>query len=215
MTIEILIADDHELIRQGLRSVFEQQHGWNLCAEAGDGRQAVELATKLKPDLVILDISMPELNGLEAARQIRRALPQVEVLILTMHESEQLVLDIVAAGARGYLLKSDAARLLVVAVEALASHQPFFTGKVSEMILRSHAAQSSAGCQSPPGAMTPREREIIQLLAEGKSNKQIAIALGISPKTVEVHRSNLMRKFHLHSVTDLVRYAVRNKIIEA
>jgi len=215
--MRILIADDHELVRKGLRTVLENQPGWKVCGEAVNGRQAVDLARQLRPDVVVLDITMPELNGLEATRQIRKALPNAEVLILTMHESEQLVSEVLAAGARGYLLKADTSRLLVSAIESLSQHKPFFTGKVSDVVLSGYLnpANGAKGGTEPVHRLTAREREIVQLLAEGKTNKEVAVALGISVKTVDAHRANVMHKLNLHSVTDLVRYAIRNQIIAA
>ena len=216
-TLQILIADDHELVRKGLRAVLESQPGWKVCGEAINGRQAVELAKQLGPDVIVLDVTMPELNGLEATRQILKAIPQAEVLILTMHESEKLVSEVLTAGAHGYILKADTSRLLVSAVELLAQHQPFFTGKISEVVLRGYLNPGKNG-KSAAGAaqrLTAREREIVQLLAEGKSNKEVAVALGVNVKTVDAHRANIMHKLGLHSVTDLVRYAIRNHIIEA
>jgi DNA-binding NarL/FixJ family response regulator len=216
-TLQILIADDHELVRKGLRTVLESQPGWNVCGEAVNGRQAVELARELEPDVIVLDVTMPELNGLEATRQIRKALPKAEVLILTMHESDQLVGEVLAAGARGYILKADTSRLLVAALEALAQHRPFFTGAASEVVLGGYLrpGQPARNDSRELPRLTAREREIVQLLAEGKSNKEVAVALGVSVKTVDAHRANVMHKLNLHSVTALVRYAIRNKIIEA
>ena len=216
-TMQILIADDHELVRKGLRAVLENQPGWKVCGEAVNGRQAVELARQLGPDVIVLDVTMPELNGLEAARQIRKAIPKAEVLILTMHESEKLVSEVLAAGAHGYILKADTSRLLVSAVESLAQHQPFFTGKVSEVVLSGYLnpGKTGKGAAGPVQHLTAREREIVQLLTEGKTNKEVAVALGVSVKTVDAHRANVMHKLHLHSVTDLVRYAIRNQIIVA
>lgn len=215
--MQILIADDHELVRKGLRTVLENQPGWKVCGEAVNGRQVVELARQLRPDVIVLDITMPELNGLEATRQIRKTLPNAEVLILTMHESEQLVSEVLAAGARGYILKADTSRLLVSAIESLSQHKPFFTGKVLELLLedRLKPGDVAKGADRILPALTVREREIVQLLAEGRSNKEVAVALGISVKTVDAHRANVMQKLHLHSVTDLVRYAIRNQIITA
>ncbi len=209
--LRILLADDHDVVRRGLRQMLEQRQDWEVCGEAGTGRQAVEMAAKLVPHVVVLDLTMPELNGLEATRQIRKAQPSTEVLIFTMHESEQLIREVLAAGARGYLLKSDAAALIVSAIETLARHKPFFNSKVSETILDAFLRRSDA--DSPPSdPLTAREREIVQLLAEGKNNKQIAGLLGITPKTVETHRATVMRKIDAHSVVDIVRYAVRNKL---
>ena len=216
-TMQILIADDHELVRKGLRILLETQPGWKVCGEAVNGRQAVELAQQLAPDVIVLDVTMPELNGLEATRQIRKAMPAAEILILTMHESEQLVGEVLAAGAHGYILKSDTSRLLVSAIDSLARHKPFFTGKVSEVILSGYLNPGSTpiDAMGPVHHLTAREREIVQLLAEGKTNKEVAVTLGISVKTVDAHRANVMHKLNLRSVTDLVRYAIRNKIIDA
>lgn len=215
--MEILIADDHELVRKGLRTVLENQPGWKVCGEAVNGRQAVELARKLRPDVIVMDITMPELNGLEATRQIRKALPKTEVMILTLHESEQLVGEVLAAGARGYILKADTTRLLVTGIEALAQHKPFFTGTASAVVLGGYLrpGQPVRTGSRQISRLTTREREIVQLLTEGRTNKEVAVALGISVKTVDAHRANLMSKLNLHSVTDLVRYAIRNQIIEA
>lgn len=216
-TVQILIADDHELVRKGLRTVLENQPGWKVCGEAVNGRQVVDLARRLRPDVIVLDITMPELNGLEATRQIHKALPNAEVLILTMHESGQLVSEVLAAGARGYILKADTSRLLISAIESLAQHKPFFTGKVSEVVLDGYLNPGAAGkgAHGILAVLTAREREIVQLLAEGGSNKDVAVALGISVKTVDAHRANVMHKLNLHSVTDLVRYAIRNQVIPA
>jgi DNA-binding NarL/FixJ family response regulator len=214
--IRILLADDHDVVRRGLRHLVEEQPGWEVCAEATTGRQAVALAKQHKPDIAVLDISMPELNGLEATRQIKKALPSTEILIFTMHESEELVRDVLAAGARGYLLKIDADQYIVAAVEALSRHKPFFTSNVSEAILDSFLRQAKAPEDVPSSrVITAREREIIQLLAEGASNKKISLMLGISIKTVETHRAAIMRKLGAKSVVDIVRYAVRNRIAEA
>jgi DNA-binding NarL/FixJ family response regulator len=215
--LRILLADDHEVVRNGLRHIVEKQPGWEVCGEAATGREAVEKAIKLKPDIVVMDMSMPELNGLEATRQIRPALPRTEVLILTMHQSGQMVRELLAAGARGYLLKSDAGNALVAAVQSLRKGKPYFTPEVSELVLSGYLKPNDPG-QAQAGSieqLTPRERQIVQLVAEGKSSKEIAWTLKISVKTAETHRSNLMRKLHVHSVSEVVRYAIRNKIVEA
>jgi DNA-binding NarL/FixJ family response regulator len=216
-TVQILIADDHELVRKGLRAVLENQPGWKVCGEAVNGRQAVELAKQLGPDVIVLDVTMPEVNGLEATRQILKAIPKAEVLILTMHESEKLVSEVLAAGAHGYILKADTSRLLISAVESLAQHQRFFTGKVSEVVLSGYLnpGKFRNAATGLVQHLTAREREIVQLVAEGKTTKEVAVALGVSVKTVDTHRANVMHKLDLHSVTDLVRYAIRNQIIEA
>jgi DNA-binding NarL/FixJ family response regulator len=216
--LRILVADDHDIIRRGLKELLTSRSGWEVCAEAKTGREAVMLAEQLKPDVVVMDISMPDLNGLEAARKIRKSLPKTEILILTLHFSDQLVREIVEAGVRAYIMKSDADRDLVAAVEALANHRPFFTARAADMLLdgfvRPHAAVPDPDAVIR-NRLTSREREIVQLLAEGKSSKEVAVSLGISVKTAETHRANIMRKLELHSVSELVRYAVRNQIIEA
>jgi len=214
--LRILVADDHDVARCGVRSILESHPGWQVCAEAKDGREAVDLAARTNPDLVLLDIGMPNLNGLEAARQIASASPHTLILILTMHDSDQVVREVLRAGARGFLLKSDAGRDLITAVEALEQQRTFFTTKVSQMVLDSFLSrnghQNFEDC-GQTDLLTSREREVIQLLAEGKTSKEVAVALNLSVKTAETHRTNLMRKLDLHSVADLTRYAVRNGIV--
>lgn len=216
MSLRILLADDHEVVRRGLCAMLRAQPDWEVCGEASNGREAVEQASKLKPEVVILDIGMPNLNGLEATRQILKANPRIKVLILTLHDSDQVVQEVLNAGARGFLLKSDAARDLVAAVEALRRDKIYFTPKVASMVLDGYLRreQPAPERETPTRSrLTPREREIVQLLAEGKSSKEVAVALGLSVKTAETHRSNIMRKLELHSVSDLVLYAVRNNIV--
>jgi len=213
--LRILVADDHEIVRRGLVSLLKSHPRWEVCAEAQDGRQAVEKAKSVKPHVVILDIGMPNLNGLEAARQIQRDNPQCKVLILTITDADEMVRAVLAAGARGFVLKSDAVRDLVAAVEALESDKTFFTSRVAEMVLggflgRSRPTSNEAALPN----LTPREREIVQLLAEGKSTKEVASHLNLSVKTAETHRSNIMRKLNLHSVSGLVLYAVRNNMVQ-
>jgi DNA-binding NarL/FixJ family response regulator len=211
--IRIMLADDYEVIRQGLRKILESRQDWEICGEASDGRAAVELAIKLSPDVVVMDLSMRELNGLEATRRIRRALPCTEALIFTACDSVELIRDALAAGARGYILKSESGSRIIEAVEALAGRQPFFTALVSEALLKAFLAKGATfeGSGSP---LTRRERAVVQLLAEGKGNKAVASALGISYKTVESHRSAIRRKLRLHSIADIVHYAIRNKLVE-
>jgi DNA-binding NarL/FixJ family response regulator len=212
-TFRILIADDHEIVRRGIRSLIEGHAGWEVCGEVSDGRQAVEKARELHPDLVLLDVGMPNLNGLEAARQILMSAPGVRVLMLTMHESDQVIREALEAGARGFLLKSDAARDLVNAVEALQRRSTFFTTTVGEMVLNGFLVSRNQKELVLKNRLTPREREVVQLLAEGRSSKEVAIVLNLSVKTAETHRTNIMRKLSLHSVADLVRYAIRNNIV--
>jgi len=215
--LRVLIADDHEIVRQGLRSMLEAQRECQVVGEAGDGRQAVTLTKELNPDVVILDIGMPTLNGLEATRQILKIRPQTKVLILTMHESDSVIREVLDAGARGYILKTDAGRDLVTAVDSLRRNKTFFTSRVSQMILDGFLKGDPRPQHPESGAvrLTPRQREIVQLLAEGKSSKEVAVALDLSVKTAETHRANIMRKLDCHSVSEVVRYAIRNKIIEA
>ena len=210
----ILIADDHELIRQGIALQISHRPEWQVVAEATNGRDAVALALRLKPDLIVLDLSMPELNGLTAASQILAELPEARILILTVHESEQLVREVLAAGARGYVLKSDAGRILITALEALLEGGSFFTPKVGKWVIDGYLRHPASPEEPGAGALSAREREIVQLLAEGKSNKEVAAVLRISVKTAETHRSNIMRKGGFDSLADLVRYAIRNRIIE-
>jgi DNA-binding NarL/FixJ family response regulator len=216
VALRILVADDHDIIRRGLKQLLTAHHGWDVCAEAKTGREALTLAEQIKPDIVVMDISMPDLNGLEAARRIRKTLPRTEILILTLHFSDQLVREMVEAGARAYIMKSDADKDLVSAVEALANHRSFFTSRAADLLLDGFRPNAAPHLRaSLRSRLTSREREIVQLLAEGKSSKEVAVALGISVKTAETHRANIMRKLELHSVSELVRYAVRNQIIEA
>jgi DNA-binding NarL/FixJ family response regulator len=214
MSLQILVADDHEVVRRGLCALLRTQPDWEVCGEAGNGREAVEKALKMNAGVVIIDIGMPGLNGLEATRQILKANPRIKVLVLTLHESDQVVQEVLNAGARGFLLKSDAARDLVTAVEALRRDKTYLTPKVASMVLEGYLRRDSVPQETPARSrLTPREREIVQLLAEGKSSKEVASVLGLSVKTAETHRSNIMRKLELHSVSDLVLYAVRNNIV--
>ena len=211
--LRILIADDHAVVRAGLRTLLESRPGWEVCAESGDGRDALDKATKLKPDVAVLDIGMPLLNGVEATRRIRAASPKTEILILTMHQSDDLVHQVVDAGARGYILKDDADRVLLAAVDALRRHKTYFSTRVSSITDSGDLAAPSADLPRR-SRLTPREREVLQLLAEGKSNKEVSSLLGISVNTAEAHRANIMLKLDLHSITELVHYAVRNRIIK-
>ena len=215
MPVRILVDDDHAVVRRGVRSLLESHEGWEVCGEATTGRDAVAQTLRLRPDVVVMDLSLPELNGLDATRQILKAAPDTEVLMLTMHHSEECARDVLQAGARGYVLKADADENLIAAVDSLRQHKPFLTPTVTKLVLddyvrRGDGAEDGVALVSP----TAREREIIQLLAEGKSNKEAASTLGISVKTIEAHRANIMRKLQLRSVSDLVRYAIRNKIVQ-
>lgn len=214
--LRILIADDHGLIRQGVKAVIESQSSWKLCGEADNGREAIELARKHKPEIAVLDISMPELNGLDVTRILKTTSPKTKVLILTMHDSEALADEVMKAGARGYLLKSDAAELLPKAIETLAAGKNFLTPKISNNgnAPRKPPTTGSQEETSLRFRLTPRERQIVRLLAEGKSNKEVAHTLEISLDTAETHRKNILNKLQLRSTADLVRYAIRNKLIE-
>ncbi len=217
MTTRILIADDFPLFRKGVREFLESRPGYEVVGEAATGREALVKARLLKPHVVILDIGMPELNGLEATREILKAVPDTEVLVLTMHESEDLVHKVLGAGARGYVLKSDAEATSLEAVEAVRHHRAFFASKVAAMVLEAYlkGGKRLAGEKASPHELTPRERQIVQLLAKGKSNKEIASALGISLHTAVTHRSNIMHKLEIHSISELVRYAIRNNLVSA
>jgi DNA-binding NarL/FixJ family response regulator len=217
MKLRILIADDHELVRRGLIALLQAHEGWEICGEATDGREAVEKAKQLKPDVVILDVGMPNLNGLAATRQLSRQDPHCKIIVLTITDTDQIVQEALDAGARGFVLKSDAARDLVSAVEALQRNRMFLTPRVNDMVLagfldRGHRTPHGEAPELPK--LTPREGEVIQLLAEGKSSKEVASLLNLSTKTAETHRSNIMRKLGFHSIRDLVVYAVKNNIIQ-
>lgn len=215
--LRILLADDHHLIRLGLRHLLERRPEWKVCGEASNGREAVEMASTLRPDIAIVDLSMPELNGLEATRQIVERVPGTAVLIYTMNESEKVIHDVLSAGAKGIVLKSDLDSSIVQAVEALARGKPFFTSRVAETVLKEYLAQRAKEEKAEArvhDVLTAREREVLQLVAEGKSNKAAASILGISTRTAETHRADIMRKLRLKSLPDLVRYAIRNEVIQ-
>ena len=216
MKLRILIADDHEVVRRGLCTLLQTREGWEVCGEAKDGREAVEKAKQVRPDVVILDVGMPNLNGLAATRQLLQQNPRQKVIVLTITDSDQVIREALDAGARGFVLKSDAARDLISAVEALQHNRMFFTPRVNDMVLAGFLDKGHNGSngESKSPTLTPREREVIQLLAEGKSSKEVACLLNLSTKTAETHRSNIMRKLDMHSIRDLVVYAVKNDIIQ-
>ena len=213
--LKILVADDHALVRRGVRTLLETHPGWQVCAEARNGQEAVLKCRELKPNIAILDFNMPELNGLAAAKRILKLSLQIETLILSVDHSNQLIRDLLNAGVRGYILKSDSDRDLIAAVEALENHRPFFAICATELMLNSKRGHmefsSSSGNWEEP--LTSRELELLQLIAVGKNSREAASVLGISTKTADTHRANLMRKLQIHSVTDLVRYALRNHIV--
>lgn len=208
----ILIADDHQAMRQGVRSFLESHPNYQVVAEASEGREALRLARETTPDIAILDYSLPQMNGLALTRAIKHELPRTEILIYTMHDRESLLVDVLRAGARGYVLKSDTGTHLVAAVQALALRRPYFSGAISETLLEHFVDSDHDTGRSV--VLTPREREIVQLIAEGKINKQIAHMLDISVKTVETHRAAAMHKLKLRTTAELVLYAVRNHIVE-
>src|SRR5271168_1742227 len=217
MKLRILIADDHEVVRRGLVTLLQSHEGWEICGEATDGRAAVDKAKQLKPDIVILDVGMPNLNGLAATRQLTQHDPHCKVIVLTITDSDQVIREALDAGARGFVLKSDAARDLVSAVEALQRNRMFFTPRVNDMVLAGFLDKGHNGASGRPPkvpTLTPREREVVQLLAEGKSSKEVASLLNLSTKTAETHRSNIMRKLDIHSIRDIVVYAIKNNIIQ-
>jgi DNA-binding NarL/FixJ family response regulator len=215
--LRILVADDHELVRRGIRGLLRAQRGWRVIAEARNGQEAVEKTNKLKPDVAIVDISMPDLDGLQATRQIREVAPRTSVVVLTMHESDQMVRRVLDAGALGYVLKSDLAAHLVKAVKDVSAGKLFLTPRVSDIVLKGFLKN---GNQPEPGESsrarpTPREVQVIRLVAEGKANKEIAAELGITMRTVETHRAKIMLKLGVHSLAELIHYAIRNKIVSA
>jgi DNA-binding NarL/FixJ family response regulator len=217
MKLRILLADDHEIVRRGLCSLLQKHEGWEVCGEASDGAEAIAMARQLKPDVIIVDIGMPRLNGLDTTRQLLQMDPRFKVIVLTITDSDQIIREALNAGARGFILKSDAARDLVSAVEALQSKRMFFTPRVNDLVLagfldKGHMTSRNEVPNLP--VLTAREREVTQLLAEGKSSKEVATILNLSTKTVETHRSNIMRKLSLHSIRDLVVYAIKNNIIQ-
>lgn len=211
--LRILIADDHEVVRRGIRALLDCRSGWKVCGEAATGKEAVRKVAELKPDIVILDINMPELDGLEATREIREAHPQTEVLILTMHDSGHAAKRALDNGAHGVVLKSDLARDLVCAVGTVRRHEYFLTSRSTERILK--ASQELVRTERGEALLTPRENEVLKLLAEGKSYKEAAALLGLSPKTVHAHRTNIGKKLNLTSLSELIHFAIRNRIAKA
>jgi DNA-binding NarL/FixJ family response regulator len=207
----VMLVDDHTVVRRGLRSLIESVPGWEVCAEASEGHEAILVASEMQPDIVVMDLSMPKLGGIDATIQLRKILKGVEVLILTMHESDRLIGQALRAGARGYLLKSESEDKLIEALEALARHQPYFSASVSETLLQGYLSAEAA---LDPKQLTPRERQIVKLVAEGKTNKHIALILNVSIKTVETHRSSAMHKVGAKSSADLTLYAARNDLVE-
>lgn len=213
--VAILIVDDHTVVRRGLRALLQTQPGWTICGEASNGNEAVEQAAQQQPDVVILDIGMPEMNGVLAAVRIREVAPFARVLMLTMHNGEELIESCLEAGAQGYVLKSDAERDLISAIQALVQHKTYFTESATNVVLESLREKPREATEQTAGErLTSREQEVVQLLAEGRSNKEVAATLGIGTRTVESHRANIMSKLHLGTFSDLMRYAIRKKIVQ-
>jgi DNA-binding NarL/FixJ family response regulator len=206
----ILIADDHEVVRSGLRAILESHEGWEVVAEAANGKEAIALAVEKSPNVAIVDYSLPLINGVEVTRNIKIRHVDTEVLIFTMHDSDALVREAFQAGARAFLLKSDAKQHLMAAVESLLNHRPFFTGNISEKMLASYLSLNDG----PSVVLSPREKNVIQLISEGHSNKGMSRVLNLSVKTIETHRASAMRKLSVNSTAELVRYAIRNMLIE-
>lgn len=209
--LSIMLVDDHEVVRKGVRALIEHMPDWTLCGEAAEGPEALALARTARPDVVVLDISMPKMSGLDVIVELRKILPDVEILALTMHDSERIVAQALRAGARGYVLKSESGEKLLEALTALSRHQTFFSSSVSETLLQSYL--DSHGAQDAEH-LTPRERQIVKLVAEGYSNKRIALTLKVSMKTVETHRAAAMRKVGARSSADLALYAARNELVQ-
>ena len=207
----ILIVDDHDAVRRGVRQLLETKPYYQVVGEASDGRSALALAKETRPDIAILDFSLPGLNGLDLSHALKREFPRIEILLYTMHDREEIVMDVLRAGVRGFVLKSDTEKHLLAALDALAIHRPYFSGAISETLLGQFLESKTTEMAS---SLTHREREIVQQVAEGRINKEIAARLSISIKTVETHRASAMRKLKLNTTADLVRYAVRNQLIQ-
>jgi DNA-binding NarL/FixJ family response regulator len=213
MGLRILLADDHTVVRQGLRKVLEERPDWQVVAEAGDGREAVRQAEQHKPDVAVIDVAMPLLNGIEATRQIARRVPSVRILVLSMHADEAYVTQILKAGATGYLLKDSADVDLLQAVSAVSQGKSFFSPPIARLMLDDYVHRRGETGVDRYDSLSEREREIFQLIAEGKTNKEIAALLFISPSTVETHRARIMEKLDVHSAAEIVLYAVRRGVV--
>ena len=208
----ILIVDDHSAVRRGVRQLVESKPYYQVVGESADGRAALEVAQETNPDIAILDYSLPELNGLDLAHSLKREFPRMEILLYTMHDREEIIMDVLRAGVRGFILKSDTEQHLIAALDALSLHRPYFSNAVSETLLGKFLETKP---QPTASSLTHREREVVQQIAEGRINKEIAQTLSISVKTVETHRASAMHKLKLRTTADLVRYAIRNNIVQA
>ena len=209
--VKIMIVDDHDSIRRGVRSLIESKPYFQVVGEAGDGFEAVQVAIETKPDVAVLDYCLPQRNGLALSQALKQLMPQIEVVLFTMHDREELVADLLSVGVRGFVLKSEAEQNLLDAIDAVSLHRSYFSQTVSETLISQVIDHKPAGKSS----LTRREQEVVQLVAEGSVNKQVAFSLDISIKTVETHRASAMRKLNLGTTADLVRYAIRNQIVQA
>jgi DNA-binding NarL/FixJ family response regulator len=210
MGISIILADDHAIVREGLRSLFDKKQGMEIIAEAGTGTEAVKLARELKPDIVIMDITMPDLNGMEATRQIKEELPNTKIIALSMHSDRRFVIKMLSAGASGYVLKHSASRdQLTLAIQTVLKGEVFVSSRILGVIARDYVRYASGQLRSEPILLTAREREILQLIAEGKPTKAIAHQLKSSVKTIDKHRQHIMEKLEIRSVAELTKYAIR------
>jgi DNA-binding NarL/FixJ family response regulator len=208
----IIIVDDHDAVRRGVRQLIETKPYYQIVGEAADGRTGLELAKETRPDIAILDYSIPELNGLDLSHALKRELPRIEILLYTMHDREEIILDVLRAGVRGFVLKSDSGEYLIAALDALSIRRPYFSSAISDTLLEQFLESKPRPLTS---SLTHREREVVQQVAEGRINKEIAARLNVSVKTIETHRASAMRKLKLKTTADLVRYAVRNQLIQA
>jgi DNA-binding NarL/FixJ family response regulator len=212
----VMVVDDHPVVRRGVRAILEMQPGIEVCGEASNGVEAMEFVKKAKPDLVVLDLTMPEMNGLEVTTAVREHSPDTEVLVLSMHFSDELAREVLRCGALGYILKSDLDAELVSAVDRVRHHKPFFTSKLAVTMAQNFVAGPGEGGPGAEGALplTEREIQVVQLLAEGKSNKEVAGTLGVSTRTIESHRNHIMHKMNFASFSDLIKFAVRSNLVE-
>jgi len=209
MSVKIVLADDHSIVRQGLRALIEKQSDMRVIGEASNGRETVAMAGELLPDVILMDVSMPDMNGIEATRRIRTAFPEIKVLALSMHSDRRFAIEMLRAGAYGYLLKDSAFEEMAHAIRAVMSGHTYLCHKIADIVIRDYMDITTKGEVSVFSALTVREREVLQLIAEGKSTKEIASILGVSVKTIETHRQQMMEKLDIHSVAELTKYAIR------